>query len=144
MTVWIDQMKSVLTDRALERRALQVAVGVAGLVPVLAGVLGARFGAAVLGGIGDFGFDSHYRYLSGLLMAIGLVYWSAIPRIEAHAERITTLTLIVVIGGFCRAMGLLANGFPGLGMTLALGMELIITPLIYLWQARVARNAATG
>ena len=126
-----------------ERRALQVAVGVAGLVPVLGGLLGARFGAAMLGGGGDVSFDSHYRYLSGLLFGIGLAYWSTIPKIETHGERFAVLTLVVVIGGFCRAMGLLANGFPGGIMIWALGMELVITPLIYLWQSRVARLAAT-
>ena len=127
-----------------ERRALQVAVAIAGLVPVLGGLLGARFGAAMLGGGGDVGFDSHYRYLSGLLFAIGLAFWSTIPRIETHGERFAILTFIVAVGGFCRAMGLLANGFPGPLMTAALGMELVVTPALYLWQSRVARLAAAG
>ena len=127
-----------------ERRALQVAVAIAGLVPVLGGLLGARFGAAMLGGGGDVGFDSHYRYLSGLLLAIGLAFWSTIPKIETHGERFAILTFIVAVGGFCRAMGLLANGFPGPLMTAALGMELVVTPALYLWQSRVARLAAAG
>ena len=131
-----------LTDPAIERRALQIAVAIAGLAPVVGGLLGARFGAAMLGGGGDVGFDSHYRYLSGLLFGIGLAYWSTIPRIETHGERFAILTFVVVIGGFCRAMGLLANGFPGPLMTAALGMELIVTPALYLWQSRVARIAA--
>ena len=131
-----------LTRPALERRALQVAVAIAGLVPVLGGLLGARFGAAMLGGGGDLGFDSHYRYLSGLLFGIGLAFWSTIPRIEAQGERFAILTFLVAVGGFCRAMGLLANGFPGPMMTAALGMELVVTPALYLWQSRVARIAA--
>ena len=130
---------SDLTSPAVERRALQVAVAVAGLIPVAGGLLGARFGAALLGGGGDVGFDSHYRYLSGLLFAIGLGYWSTVPRIETHGERFAILTFIVAVGGFCRAMGLLANGFPGPLMTAALGVELVVTPALYLWQSRVAR-----
>ena len=133
-----------LTSPAIERRALQVAVAIAGLVPVIGGVFGARFGAALLGGGGDVAFDSHYRYLSGLLFGIGLAFWSTIPKIETHGERFAVLTFVVAVGGFCRAMGLLANGFPGQLMTWALGMELIVTPALYLWQSRVARISAAG
>ena len=133
-----------LTSPATERRALQVAVAVAGLIPVVGGLLGARFGAALLDGGGDVGFDSHFRYLSGLLFGVGLGYWSTIPKIETHGERFAILTFIVAVGGFCRAMGLLANGFPGGLMTWALGMELVVTPVLYLWQSRVARVAAAG
>ena len=129
---------SDLTSPAVERRALQVAVAVAGLIPVAGGLLGARFGAALLGGGGDVGFDSHYRYLSGLLFAIGLGYWSTVPRIETQGERFAILTFIVSVGGFCRAMGLLANGFPGPLMTAALAVELVVTPALYLWQSRVS------
>jgi hypothetical protein len=138
----LSHIRDVLNP-TLERRGLQAAVAIAGLVPILGGLLGARFGAALLGGGGDVGFDSHYRYLSGLLFGIGLAFWSTIPRIETHGERFAILTFIVAVGGFCRAMGLLANGFPGPLMTAALGMELIVTPALYLWQSRVARIAAT-
>jgi hypothetical protein len=54
------------------------------------------------------------------------------------------LTLIVVTGGFARALGMLRFGPPGGAMRAALVMELIVTPLIYLWQGRVARLAAAG
>jgi hypothetical protein len=133
-----------LTGPAAERRALQVAIGVCGLVPVIAGLLGGRFGLAMLGGFGSPAFDSHYRYLSGLLLGIGVTYWSAIPRVEVQGERIGILTLIVVIGGFCRALGMLAYGFPGWTMVAALAMELIVTPAIFLWQGRVAARATQG
>jgi hypothetical protein len=140
MTVLLDS----LIKPDLERRALQVAIGVCGLVPVIAGLLGGRFGLAMLGGFGSAAFDSHYRYLSGLLLGIGVTYWSAIPRIETQGERVGILTLIVVIGGFCRALGMLAYGFPGWTMFAALTMELIVTPTIFLWQGRIARRLTEG
>jgi hypothetical protein len=31
--------------------------------------------------------DSHLRYLSGLLLGIGLCFWSTVPRIEAKTAR---------------------------------------------------------
>ncbi|QUD86687.1 DUF4345 domain-containing protein [Phenylobacterium montanum] len=127
--------------RPLETKLLQLAVAVCGGAPVAAGLAGALFGPAMLDQAGGAGLDSHYRYLSGLLLAIGLAYWSTIPRIELAGSRFTLLTLIVVCGGFFRALGLLAAGPLDPWMVAALVMELIITPLLYLWQGRVARRA---
>ena len=127
---------------ALEKRALQTAVAVGGLVPVLAGLAGALGGPTVFGQAAGLGLDSHFRYLSGLLLAIGLAYWSAVPDIEKQGVRIGLLTLIVVVGGFCRALGMLAEGLPGPPMQAALIMELVITPGLYLWQRRLAHRAA--
>src|ERR1039457_4217024 len=120
----------------MEKRWLQIAVALAGAVPVGAGVAGALLGPAMLGQVGDAALDSHYRYLSGLLLGIGLAYWTAIPDIERQGQRFRLLTLIVVIGGFCRALGMLQIGPPGPAMRLALVMELIIAPLLYLWRIR--------
>ncbi len=90
---------------------------------------------------GGASLDSHFRYLSGLLLAIGLGYWSTIPRIELAGGRFALLTLIVVCGGFFRAVGLLITGPSDPWMLCALAMELIVTPALYLWQGRVARHA---
>jgi Domain of unknown function (DUF4345) len=125
----------------MEKRWLQFAVALGGLVPVGAGLAGALLGPAMLGQVGDGALDSHIRYLSGLLLGIGLAFWSTIPGIERQGSRFGLLTLIVVIGGFCRALGMLIWGPPGAIMSLALIMELGVTPLLYLWRERVARIA---
>jgi hypothetical protein len=125
-----------------EKRSLQAVVAVVGLVPVSAGLLGALYGGAGLGQIVGAALDSHIRYLSGLLLAIGLAYWSAIPDIEKEGGRIGLLTLLVVVGGFCRALGMLIDGWPGPVMAAALGIELVIAPTVYLWQRRLAHRAA--
>ena len=126
----------------MEKRLLQIAVALAGLVPVGAGLAGALWGPVMLNQIGDAVLDSHYRYLSGLLLGVGLAFWSAIPNIERRDERFTLLTLIVVTGGFFRAIGMLMDGSPGPAMTGALIVELVVAPVIYLWQLRVARDAS--
>jgi hypothetical protein len=126
----------------MEKRLLQIAVAVAGLVPVGAGAAGALLGPAMQNQIGDAALDSHYRYLSGLLLGIGLLFWSTIPKIEREGARFGLLTAIVVIGGFCRALGALIMGPPGVIMSLALVMELVVTPALYLWRQRVGRLAA--
>ncbi|MGQ4275234.1 DUF4345 domain-containing protein [Terrihabitans sp. B22-R8] len=125
---------------SLERRLLQAAVAVGGIVPVGAGLAGILLGAGMVpdGTAAGFSLDSHVRYLSGLLLGIGLAFWAAIPRIEQHERRFRLLTLIVFIGGLARLFGL-AKGIPSGPMLFGLGMELVTTPLICLWQSRIAR-----
>lgn len=125
-----------------ERRLLQRVVAVAGLVPVGAGLYGILFGAGLTGDRLGVSGDSHYRYLSGLLLGIGLLFWSAIPSIEQRTGRMQVLTLVVVAGGLGRLAGLGLAGLPGLSMIAALVMELLVTPLVCLWQMRVARRYA--
>jgi hypothetical protein len=132
-----DQFK----EYALERRLLQITVAIAGLVPVAGGLAGVIWGPAMLGEPTQGPFDSHFRYLSGLLAAIGVAYWSAIPDIETANRKFSLLTLIVVAGGFSRALGMLIAGPPGGAMNAALIMELVVTPALYLWQARIQRLA---
>ena len=123
----------------IEKRLLQAAVAVAAIVPVGAGSLGVWKGAANE----PAGFDSHFRYLSGLLLGIGLTFWSLIPGIERRTAVVRTLTLIVFLGGLCRLYSLIVRGDPG-AMHYALVMELIVTPALCLWQGRVATRCASA
>ncbi len=125
----------------LERRLLQLSVAIAGLAPVAGGIAGVLWGPAALGEQTLGALDSHFRYLSGLLAAIGVAYWTTIPEIETAGAKFALLTIIVVAGGFGRALGMLIAGPPGATMSAALVMELVVTPLLYLWQARVQRLA---
>jgi len=122
----------------MEKRLLQIAIALGGLIAVGAGMAGGLHGTLMLGDWGDVNLDSHFRYLSGLLVGLGVAYWSTIPDIERQEARISLVTLIVVTGGFFRALGLLAAGSPGLPMRVALVMELVGAPLLYLWQRRIA------
>jgi hypothetical protein len=119
-----------------ERRLLQVVIAVAGLVPVgggLWGVLGHMTTAGALSA-------SNARYLSGLLLGIGLTFWIAIPTIERRGAIVRGLAAIVVIGGLARlAGGLFVTGFPP-AVALPLVMELGVTPLIAIWRERVERR----
>ncbi len=116
---------------------LRFAVGLAGCVPVAAGAGGAIFGLPV-----EAAMDSHYRYLSGLLLGIGIAFWASIPSIEQNGTRFRVLTFVVVVGGLMRLLGLSLGEWPGWPMAATLVMELVVTPLLCLWQARVARRAA--
>jgi hypothetical protein len=123
---------------------LRVAVAIAGIVPVAAGLSGVVRGAAMLGGqpAADLTLDSHLRYLSGLLLGVGIAFWSTIPRIEQQAARFRLLTAIVVVGGLGRLYGIAVEGLPPAPMLFGLAMELGVTPLLCWWQGRVAARWA--
>jgi hypothetical protein len=124
-----------------ERRLLQAAVALASLVPIGAGIAGMVLGPILVGdnaALQDMG--SHFRYLSGLLAMIGLLFLSTVPRIETHGARFRLLGTIVVMGGVGRALGWITEGPPGGAHRAALIMELAVVPLLMLWQARVARE----
>jgi hypothetical protein len=114
-------------------------VALGGLVPVGAGLAGMLLGPAMVGdAAAPVSADSHFRYLSGLLLGIGLAFWRLVPGIAARGAAFRLLTALVVLGGAGRLIGLLAVGVPAPSMLFGLGMELVVTPLLCLWQARVA------
>lgn len=123
-----------------ERRMLQRLVAVLALVPVLSGLYGVVFGLTGLasGGLLDVSADSHFRDLSGLHLGIGILFWTCVPGIETKTTLFRFLTLVVVLGGLGRLLGLYLTGLPSLLMIVALVVELVVTPLLCLWQARVA------
>ena len=124
-----------------ERHLLQAAIVAAGFVPVLAGIAGALLGTSMTGeGEAGASIDSQVRFLSGLLLGIGLAYWEAIPRIERRGTRIRLLTAIVVLGGLMRLVGLVFIAVPSQTMLCGLAMELVVAPVLCLWQARVAHR----
>ncbi len=127
-------------SRESERLFLQAVIAIGGFVPVGAGLTGALLGGGMTGEAHGVNLDSHVRYLSGLLLGIGLAYWEAIPHVERHGRRIRLLTAIVALGGLMRLIGILGVAVPGSPMLFGLVMELVVTPLICLWQLRVAHR----
>lgn len=121
-----------------ERRWLQIAVIVSAGVPVLAGAAGMIAGTSLLSNAAEVSLDSHVRYLSGVLFAMGLSFWAIVPQIEHNKISMRLLTFLVVMGGMARLAGALFVGIPSRPMVLALVMELVVTPLLCWWQARCA------
>ncbi|WP_201861014.1 DUF4345 domain-containing protein [Microvirga soli] len=125
-----------------ERRLLQQSVAIVAAIPVATGLYGVLFGQALTGDAVSISAESHFRYLSGLLLGIGLCFWSTLPSIEIHTGRIRLLTLLVVIGGLSRLIGLALTGLPSLFMLGGLFVELVAAPVLCLWQTRVANRYA--
>jgi hypothetical protein len=127
---------------AREKRLLQQTVGILSIAPFAAGLFGVLFGPALTNETVSVSGDSHFRFLSGLLLAVGLCFWSTIPEIEAKTGRFRLLTVVVFIGGLSRLLGLFLTGVPSFLMLGGLLMELFVTPLMCLWQTRVANRHA--
>ena len=123
----------------LERFALQSCVALGGCVPVLAGGAGVWFGPGFVSAAASLPLDSHFRYLSGLLLGLGFAFWSTIPDIERQGERFRLLTALVVMGGLGRLVSYIAMGVPNGPMLFGLMMELIVTPALAVWQGRLGR-----
>ena len=126
---------------SLERSLLQGAVALAAAVPVSAGLSAIFGGADLLGLTGDASGDSHVRYLSGLLLGIGLAFWTMIPDIETYADRFRLLTSVVFVGGCARLFGIAAFGAPEVGVWMAIIMELFVTQILCIWQNQLAARA---
>ena len=127
-------------------RLLQLSIALGGCVPVLAGLAGVVYGPNMIDDsiINHINLDSHFRYLSGILLAIGIAFWGTIPRIETKGAAFRLLTALVFIGGLGRAVALLHSGTPSHGMVFGLVMELLITPALCYWQSRIAKPAESA
>ena len=119
------------------KRLLQIAMAIAGLVPVLAGGLGAlRPERLHLGGPAHA--LTHASYLSGLLLGLGLGFWSLIPTIERQTRAVSLLAGMVVLGGLARAVTAARLGAWDYHVIVPLVMELGVTPALWAWQRQVA------
>lgn len=85
--------------------------------------------------------DSHFRYLSGLLLAIAIGFLSCMRGIEQKGPRMRLLAAIVIVGGLSRAYSAAAIGLPSFGHLGGLTIELVIVPVITAWQWSFARRA---
>lgn len=135
----------MLTPFFSRKLPLQIAVAILSLIPLSVGAMGVLLGPDWLGLDPPWpaSLDSHLRYLSGIFLAGGIAFASTIPRIERHTDRFRLLAALVIAGGFARLYSLAVAGVPTNGHLFGLAMELIVTPLLVLWQAKVAAaNAA--
>lgn len=102
------------------------------------GVVGPRFCRLM----GDVAAVSHGRYLSGLLLGIGLAFWTCVAKIETQGARFSVLAGTVFLGGCARLLGSLAGGdLPNAQIVFALTMEMLVTPGLWLWRRRVGNYA---
>jgi hypothetical protein len=126
---------------AAEKRLLQAAICLVLLVPLLGALLGVTRGPEAFDRAATgVTLDSHFRYLSGLLLAMVVLFASCVPGIEHKGARLRLVAVLPLTGGCMRLLSLAVAGVPHWQHVAALGIELGVVPLILLWQARVARR----
>jgi hypothetical protein len=118
---------------------LQIVVTLLALIPITVGAAGMLVGPASVGASDPpRDLDSHFRYLSGIFMALGFVFWSCVPNIEQKGALFRVASALVVAGGLGRLLAYATQGPPSGLHVAGLVMELIVVPGLAVWQARVA------
>ena len=121
---------------------LQVLVAILAATPVAAGTAGVIAGPAFLhlGSPWPADLDSHFRFLSGVFAAVGIGWYSCIPGIGRKTARFRLLAGLTFAGGLARLLSLATAGAPSAGHIAGLCVELLVVPLLVLWQARIAQT----
>lgn len=126
----------------MERLCLQIATAFSALVLLGVGVSGVILGVQFLHGAGTIAVDNYFRFLSGLMVGIGIIFLISVPHVERYRERFAILTFAIVLGGFAHLYSVSLHGIPSVGTLFGLFMELIYAPLLWLLQRHVAKRAA--
>jgi len=124
----------------MERRLLQIAIFLGGLVPILIGLAGVSLGVRFISLDDNPEMDGAVRFLSGVLLAVGVQYWISIPHIERHETQFSVLTFIIVFGALTRLTALFFGGVPNLGTVFISLVALVYVPMLWMWQRRLAHN----
>ncbi|MGL5810403.1 MAG: DUF4345 domain-containing protein [Nocardioides sp.] len=124
------------------RRSLQIVLGVLSLIPVTVALQGLLLGADRMlpAEAVTPRFDSQYRYLSGVYVAVSFTIWWAIPAIEKRGAVVRAVCLGIFVGGIGR---LLSIGELGGADAFTIGVTTfeLCMPLLAGWQYLVQRRA---
>ena len=124
----------------------RIVVGLLSIIPLIGVVIGYGPGVAFLMPEGsDFParLDNQFRYLSGVYLGVtGAALWAMINPAK-HLAPIRIACLGVFAGGIGRVVSMVHMGPPDdMNMIVGVGIELVLVPLMLLWQTRIAANAA--
>ena len=123
-----------------EKRLWQVVLALVLILPFTAAIAGVVKGPVFLGRppVIPTDLDSHFRYVSGIFLAMLCFYVSCIPAMERKTRRLRLIGALTVAGGLARLWSLASVGVPSIGHQVGLVIELGIAPAMILWQARIA------
>lgn len=120
-------------------QVFKVVVYLLSAVPLLTGgihaIRGLEIGAPISAEL-----DSGYRFLAAVWFACGLgLIWSILV-FERQPTVFYSLAMLVFAGGVGRLISLVDRGWPDPASTVALGLEVIITPLLVWWASRLSAD----
>jgi hypothetical protein len=82
--------------------------------------------------------DSNYRFFAAMWLAVGVALLSVVPRVREATTVLRFVSAAVFVGGLARIASWLAVGQPHALMLVLLAIELIVPPVLVLWQRRLA------
>jgi hypothetical protein len=132
-------------DRALNgmtsRKNLQRAIVAFAVVAVVTGTLTVFFGSAIIpdGGSTTASVESELRFYAAWYLGAGLFLASLVPRIERRRLELRVVCLLFVLGGVGRIVGIADAGWPHPIFIGLLALELLLPPVLVVWQSRVSR-----
>jgi len=97
------------------KRGLQITIAILSLVPLSIGAIGIVLGTSrwLPANTITPDFDSHYRYIAGYYVSLGLLGLWVIPRIERHTGLFRVICASVFMGGVGRVASIFQVGLPG-------------------------------
>jgi hypothetical protein len=125
--------------RLLMRRGLQLTLAVLSMIPISVGIMGIVLGTSrwLPANVITPEFDSHYRYIAGYYVSLGMLGLWIIPRIEKHRSLFRIICASVFMGGIGRVAAILQVGLPGSMAIFFTAFELCF-PLLLFWQTSLS------
>jgi hypothetical protein len=122
------------------KRGLQLTLAVLSMIPILVGVTGIVLGTSrwLPANMIAPEFDSHYRYIAGYYISLGMLGLWIIPSIEKHRSLFRIVCASVFMGGIGRVVSISQVGLPGSMALFFTAFELCF-PLLLFWQAKLSR-----
>nr|MBA3447511.1 DUF4345 domain-containing protein [Pseudaminobacter sp.] len=115
----------------IEVRSFQGLIALLASVPLAVGLAGVIWGPAFLLAEASWptDLDSHFRFLSGIFVGLGIAWFSCVPDIGAKTRRFRLLAALTFAGGVARLVSLIIAGAPSAGHLAGLCMELLAVPM---------------
>ena len=127
----------------MQRKALQAICAVMGVIAIgRFAVPGLIWGAEWVGaeGAGPLA-DSEVRFFAAILLAVGVLFFWIVPRVEQHVTLLRILLAGMFLGGLARLLSMSLHGMPPRPAIVALVIELAVPPVALLLQWRVHKDA---
>jgi Domain of unknown function (DUF4345) len=133
----------------MSKKALQIVLGVLGLIPILTGGLDLMLGTSALNIAGasvssevlnNAVLDSQTRFLGAIWFGIGIILYWVLPSIEKQTALLRLLMGGIFLGGIGRLTSAFLVGIPPNHFIAATALELMGMPLLVLWQSLISTS----
>jgi uncharacterized protein DUF4345 len=124
-------------------RGLQLLLALTGTVAIVTGVFGVVTGGDGIPGEGssDASVESELRFLYVFWIGYGLAMLYVVSQVETATLAVRALAAILFAAGLARAFAWIDAGRPDALFAVLMVAELVLPPLMVVWQARLASSS---